>query len=141
MDLPLPPDNWTAVRGAASASPASGPWAVYIDDNFHCMDEEARTARGRYATLDEAVAVCMEITRASVTEHEPAGGDAEGGGGGGGGYVLFGEDPWISPRPSPEELTALLARHPDWPPAAFAPGFFSARLYAAVLRAGYGSAS
>lgn len=100
------------------------PWTVYIDDNFHYMDEEARITRGYYPTLDEAVAVCMEITRQSVQEH--AGGGMEG-------YTMFGDDPWVSPRPTPEELTGLLTRNPGWPAEAFERGYFSARLYADVL--------
>ncbi|HEX2748332.1 MAG TPA: hypothetical protein VHM91_10070 [Verrucomicrobiales bacterium] len=88
-----------------------------MDDNFHYMDEESRMARGKYATLEEAVTVCMRITRESVEEEGP-------------GYFQFGVDPWVSPKPSPEELAALLAAHPEWPAEAFAAGYFSSRTYA-----------
>ncbi len=120
METPAPQnppvaDSWT--------TPAPV-WTVYVDDNFHYMDEHSRTARGRYATLDEAVRVCMEITRQSVAEH--AGTE--------GGWGMFGDDPWVSPNPSAEELAALLARHPDWPAGAFERGYFSAQLYASILR-------
>ena len=113
-DPPIP-DPWTAV---------ARPWTVYIDDNFHYMDEDSRLTHGRYATFEEAVAVCMKITRTSVAEH--AGTE--------GGYSMFGDDPWVAPRPSAEEVAALLARHPDWPAEAFERGFFSARDYASILQ-------
>ena len=33
-------------------------YTVYVDDNFHYMDEEERYKLGDFATLEEAVAVC-----------------------------------------------------------------------------------
>ena len=33
-------------------------YSVYVDDNYHYMDEEARYKLGDFATLDEAVAAC-----------------------------------------------------------------------------------
>ncbi len=101
--------------------PGQLPWAVFVDDNFHYMDEDSRVTRGRFATLEEAVAACMEITRASLKEC-------------GEGWSQYGDDPWISPRPAAEELAALLEAHPDWPAAAFESGFFSARSYVQCLR-------
>lgn len=97
------------------------PWTVYVDDNFDYMDEDATTVHGRYANLEEAIAACIAITDASVKEH-------------GDGYTSFGDDPWVSPRPSAEELAAALSGHPEWPAAAFDSGFFSAWTYAGLLR-------
>lgn len=96
------------------------PWTVNVDDNFHYMDESYRTIQGHYATLDEAVAVCMRTTQGSVEEDGPR-------------YTHFGEDPWVMPKPTLEELTALLERHPEWPPEVFANGNFSAWTYAEML--------
>jgi hypothetical protein len=96
------------------------PWGVYVDDNFHYMDESSRVSRGRFATLEEAITACMAITRSSVKEH-------------GQGYFEFGEDAWIMPRPKAGELAALLAAHPEWPAAPFSEGYFSAWTYARHL--------
>ena len=100
--------------------PTALPWTVHVDDNFHFMDENYRTDHGSYATLDEAVSVCMRLARGSVEEN-------------GNLYTHFGEDPFIMPQPTQEELTALLERHPEWPPEVFADGFFSAWTYAGLL--------
>jgi hypothetical protein len=107
--------------GPASADESPDlPWTVYVDDNFHYMDESERVSRGHFATLEEAIAVCIAITRNSVEEN----GDA---------YWNFGDDPWVMPRPEPEVLAAALAAHPEWPREAFANGYFSAKTYASLL--------
>ena len=103
-----------------SNQPTALPWTVHVDDNFHYMDKSYRTVQGHYATLDEAATACFHITQGSVEEN-------------GNEYTSFGEDPWIMPRPSPQELKALLERHPEWPPEVFADGFFSAWTYAGLL--------
>ncbi len=36
-------------------------YSVYVDDNYHYMDEEARYKLGDFATLDDAVAACKRI--------------------------------------------------------------------------------
>ena len=33
-------------------------YSVYVDDNYHYMDESERYKKGDYATLDEAIAAC-----------------------------------------------------------------------------------
>jgi hypothetical protein len=91
-----------------------------VDDNFHYMDEESRMARGRFSTLEEAIARCMEITRESVEEC-------------GTGFFEFGEDPWVMPKPADAELKTVLASHPEWPAEAFSKGYFSAWDYARLL--------
>jgi hypothetical protein len=50
----------------------TSPFAVYVDDNFKYMDEDARTKHGDYATLEEAVQACKAIVDACLTRaHEP----------------------------------------------------------------------
>lgn len=103
-----------------SAETPELPWAVYVDDNFHYMDESERLLHGRFASLEEALTACMAITQSSVEEH-------------GTGYTNFGEDPWVMPRPAPDELATVLAAHPEWPAAPFAGGYFSAWTYAGLI--------
>lgn len=67
-------------------------YSVYVDDNFHYMDEEERYKLGDFATLDEAIAACKrmvdgflgaEVTPdATATERYEA-------------YTQFGPDPFI----------------------------------------------
>ena len=47
-------------------------YTVYIDDNFHYMDEDARTKHGEYSTLAEAVQACKAIVDDCLTRaYEP----------------------------------------------------------------------
>jgi hypothetical protein len=65
---------------------------VYVDDNFHHMDESYRYRAGEYNTLEEAIEACKIITEnsmdgvylpnISVEELIRR-------------YRFFGEDPWI----------------------------------------------
>jgi hypothetical protein len=68
------------------------PYIVFIDDNFHYMDESERYKLGEFADCASAVAACRQIVdefldtcdankTAAEIFHQ---------------YVLFGEDPWIS---------------------------------------------
>ncbi len=36
-------------------------YTVYVDDNFHYMDEDERYKLGDFATLDEAIAACKGL--------------------------------------------------------------------------------
>ena len=75
--------------------PASS-YTVFVDDNFHYMDESERYQQGVYETLEKAVSACKTIVDEFLrSSHEP-------------GitsdklltkYLMFGEDPWISPGP------------------------------------------
>jgi hypothetical protein len=78
----MPPDD----RGAG--------YLVVVDDNFHYMDEDARSTFGRFATLDAALAVCRTIVDRCLEEAYQPGMTAK---------VLvsaykgFGDDPFILP--------------------------------------------
>jgi hypothetical protein len=41
-------------------------YTVYIDDNFHYMDESERYAVGSYHSLEEAIEKCKEMTIRSL---------------------------------------------------------------------------
>jgi hypothetical protein len=67
-------------------------YTVYVDDNFHYMDEDARYKYGAYESLEEAVRVCKAIVDACLTRGYEPGVSArklyEG-------YVASGDDPFI----------------------------------------------
>jgi hypothetical protein len=70
----------------------TSPYAVYVDDNFKYMDEDARTEFGDYATLEEAVEVCKAIVDSFLAKAHKPGMSArqlykE--------YIDFGDDPFI----------------------------------------------
>jgi hypothetical protein len=41
-------------------------YKVYVDDNYHYMDESERYAVGSYSSLKEALEKCKEITIESL---------------------------------------------------------------------------
>ena len=47
--------------GKAASGPAERPYAVFVDDNFHYMNEDERYKDGNYATLEEAISKCQRI--------------------------------------------------------------------------------
>ena len=69
-------------------------YTVYVDDNYHHLDESERYTLGEFSSCAEAVAACQEIVdeflessfRPSMTAKELY--EA---------YVGFGEDPFIVP--------------------------------------------
>ena len=68
-------------------------YTVYVDDNFHYMDESERHKFGEYETLEEAISACKKVVERSLNEFwKPEMSEAE--------LVtqfcFFGEDPWIS---------------------------------------------
>lgn len=71
-------------------------YKVMVDDNFHYMDEDARSEHGTFATLEEAVAACRALVDRSLrTSWKPGmSADAlyEQ-------YVAFGDDPFIVAPP------------------------------------------
>jgi hypothetical protein len=68
-------------------------WVVYVDDNFHYMDEEERYTYGEFDTEEEAVTTAKRIVDDFLTEGYKPGMSAEELYSG---YTMFGEDPWIS---------------------------------------------
>ena len=71
---------------------AEKPYIVYVDDNFHHMNEEERCQSGEYATLEEAVSKCQRIVDDFLEDAQKPGMspkelyDQ---------YCMFGEDPFI----------------------------------------------
>jgi hypothetical protein len=66
---------------------------VYVDDNFHYMDEDERYLDGSYADCQSAINRCMEIVDRFLMDGYKEGMAAEellsq--------YTSFGEDPWIT---------------------------------------------
>jgi hypothetical protein len=67
-------------------------YEVYVDDNFHYMDESERYRLGEYTSCEEATSVCKKIVdefleqgyKEGMTYEELYGG-----------YINFGEDPFI----------------------------------------------
>jgi hypothetical protein len=67
-------------------------YQVFVDENFHYMDEDERYCLGEFESLDAAVAKCREIVDAFLAANYKAGMTADqlyqq--------YTGFGEDPFI----------------------------------------------
>ena len=67
-------------------------YKVFVDDNYHCMDESERYAAGSFDSLEGALAKCQEITIKSLAELfekgiTPEKLRAQ--------WLMFGEDPYI----------------------------------------------
>ena len=68
-------------------------YSVFVDDNYHYMDKEARTTHGEFETLEAAVEAAKRIVNDGLLyDYEP-------------GmsasllytrYTMFGDDPWVS---------------------------------------------
>jgi hypothetical protein len=81
--------------GSEPPPPTATPgYRVFVDDNFHYMDEDERYELGVFGTIDEAVAACKGIVdrclEAMLKPEATAAGLYEQ-------YVNFGEDPYIKP--------------------------------------------
>ena len=76
-----------------------GAWTVYVDDNFHFMDEDERYCLGTFDSLEAAEAACREIVDRSLRGSPAKTADELYKH-----YRLFGEDPWIK-GPSPASDT------------------------------------
>jgi hypothetical protein len=71
LALPIPEPVSSALPKPAEPL-AEKPYVVFVDDNFHYMDEEERYKSGDYATLEEAVSKCRRIVDDFLEgEHKP----------------------------------------------------------------------
>lgn len=82
---------------------AKGKYKVYMDDNFHFMDESERYCAGTFDTAKGAINACKRIVEQSLNESlqnaKTADELARS-------YKMFGEDPWISCREKDIEFNA-----------------------------------
>jgi hypothetical protein len=67
-------------------------YKIYVDDNYHYMDESARYVADSYSSLEEAVERCKELTIKSLEDlYEdgitPENLSAQ--------WAMFGEDPFV----------------------------------------------
>lgn len=67
-------------------------YRVYVDDNFHFMDEDERHEVGTFESLEEAVSKCQNIVNRFFIEHDNTESKPEDLYNA---YVSFGEDPFI----------------------------------------------
>ncbi|MFI5104491.1 MAG: hypothetical protein ACHP79_06175 [Terriglobales bacterium] len=67
-------------------------YTVFVDDNFHYMDESERYKAGEFADCASAVAACKRIVDEFLATCYLENGEDEVLKQ----YLLFGEDPWIS---------------------------------------------
>jgi hypothetical protein len=89
--LPIPDLVSLPIQLPAEPS-AENPYAVFVDDNFHYMNEDERYKDGDYATLEEAVSKCRQIVDDFLErEHKPGMSATELYDR----YCSFGEDPFI----------------------------------------------
>jgi hypothetical protein len=76
-------------------------YTVFVDDNFHYMDESERYKLGEFADCAAATAACKQIVDEfliSCGENNDAELYKQ--------YVTFGEDPWISSEDSECKFSA-----------------------------------
>ena len=123
-------------------------YKLFVDDNYHYMDETERYCAGSFASYSEALAKAKAIVNEfleqgyepGMTSHELYQG-----------YVGFGEDPFITPSGEPrfsawdyarersrdlcrdEDAVASVLRYPQWPPELAG---FKAVLLAGLARQG-----
>jgi hypothetical protein len=68
-------------------------YIVWVDDNYHYMDEDERYKLGEFKTLDAAIAACKKIVDDFLAStYAPGMSAAELNAS----YTGFGEDPWIA---------------------------------------------
>lgn len=75
-------------------------FSVVIEDHYHYQDEEHRSNRGAFATYEEALERCHHVVRRSLDEVYEPGMNSEALMTQ---YMMFGEDPWITPTPDGTE--------------------------------------
>ncbi len=78
-------------------------YTVYVDDNFHYMDESERYNLGEFATAEAAVAAAKKVVDEYLASAYERGMTAEELNRT---YLLFGDDPYIVPREPGTEFSA-----------------------------------
>jgi hypothetical protein len=68
-------------------------YTVFVDDNYHYMDKEARTKHGKFETLDAAVDAAKKIVDDGLLYDCEPGMSASALYSR---YTMFGEDPWVA---------------------------------------------
>jgi hypothetical protein len=86
-------------------SPSVDSYEVFVDDNFHYMDEDERYSSGVFQTYSEALRHAKQIVDKSLRDLHETGKSADDLIAS---YVSFGEDPWI--RPTPQGMERFSAR-------------------------------
>jgi hypothetical protein len=87
----------------AESREAEKAFQVFIDDNYHFMDEDKRTTGPTFATYGEAVAWCQTYLERHLQELAKPGMSAADLIAG---YKSFGDDPWITPEPEGTHFSA-----------------------------------
>ncbi|MBU6455844.1 MAG: hypothetical protein KGS72_29000 [Cyanobacteria bacterium REEB67] len=77
-------------------------FTVFVDDNFHYMDEDERSVAGEFRSYEDAVNACKEIVERSLqhalSQKPPMTADQLYSH-----YTDFGNDPFVSPMPPDEQ--------------------------------------
>ena len=71
-------------------------YVVWVDDNYHFMDEDERYCAGKFSTFEAALEKATSIVEESLKHCWEPGmttGELEGR------YKMFGDDPWVMPIP------------------------------------------
>lgn len=79
-------------------------WTVYVDDNFHYMDEDERYCFGTFNSLDAAEAACRKIVDYFLLNYSAKTAEELYQS-----YVTFGEDPWIAGQHSEADAPVFCA--------------------------------
>jgi hypothetical protein len=103
---------------------------LFVDDNYHYMDEQSRYKAGTYSSYEEALARAMAIVDEFLEQHHQPGMTSQELYQG---YVGFGEDPFIIPEAQPrfsawnyarsrsieicreEDALESILHYPEWP--------------------------
>ena len=79
-------------------------WTVFVDDNFHYMDEDERYKLGTFDSYSAAVAACKKIVDEFLQHNTAKTADELYDQ-----YIAFGEDPWIQGTTPPSEAQQFSA--------------------------------
>ena len=84
-------------------------YTVYVDDNFHYMDEDYRGKHSEYDSYEKAVEACKAIVEYDLSDllsQCRARGEELTAKKLYGYYTTFGDDPWITPEPEGRHFSA-----------------------------------